>query len=139
MTFPSICVCFNVFGGRRIIFTRTNRVCKIMKDLNKSLCSLHRSEKSIDQDYLQPFQVFAPEVILTLRSSSISRSSKVSASSRDSSLTIVISASILQHHSRVNIILDGHISSKYRQSSFFQVQMIIIPPSTDNHPSSKNR
>ena len=44
--------------------------------------------------------LFVPETVLTLRSSSTSRSSKVSASSRDSSLTIVISASILEDNSR---------------------------------------
>ena len=44
----SVCV-FQCLWGKRILFTRTNRVCKLMKDLNKSLCSLHRREKSIDQ------------------------------------------------------------------------------------------
>ena len=42
---------------------------------------------------------------LTLSSSSISLSSKVSASSRDSSLTMVISASILGNQKRVIVIL----------------------------------
>ena len=54
---------------------------------------------------------------LTLSSSSISLSSKVSANSRDSSLTMVISASILGNQARVIVILVVRGQNNPRQLS----------------------
>lgn len=75
----------------------------------KNLC-----DRNYLQSLLRNLWFLVPEKVLTLRRSSTSRSSKVSASSRDSSLTIVISASILEEDSRVSIICNHLPSSKYR-------------------------